>query len=103
MHGVLVFSDPHNDSGFDPAGNGSAQAGRIKLRFLAEQRNGVNHDYLLELTLSGRDLSTAISVFKRLDYVRKNVVSIAEIPGTRVQHLTDNPIVIPPPKLLVEG
>src|SRR5262249_44818741 len=36
-----------------------------KLRFLVERKKGVKHDYLLELTFSGPDLSTATSVFKR--------------------------------------
>jgi len=74
-----------------------------KLRFLVERKKGVKHDYLLELTFSGPDLSTATSVFKRLATSATKEVTIAEIPGTEVQHSTNNPILIPPPKLLVEG
>lgn len=75
----------------------------IQLRFLAQHAAGVKHDYMLEVTFSGADLSTATSVFKRLATDARGAVSRVEIPGTLVQHTTNNPIVLPPPKRLIEG
>ena len=69
----------------------------VKLRFLARNLTGAKHDYVLELTFSGPDLSTATSVFKRIIVEGRNKFSIAEIPGTTVQHATNNPIVLPAP------
>ena len=75
----------------------------IQLRFLVQSAKGVKHDYVLEVTFSGADLSTATSVFKRLAQGARGGLSIAEIPDTVVQHTTNNPILIAPPKRLVEG
>jgi len=60
--------------------------------------DGVEHEYFLEVTFSGPDLATATSVFKRL---AGN--SVAEIPGTRVQHATNNTIVLTLPRFLIDG
>lgn len=75
----------------------------IKLNFEVDIAAGVKHDYVLEVTLSGADLSTATSVFKRLAQSVSGMWSIAEIPGTTLQHATNNPIVVTPPKPMVEN
>lgn len=72
----------------------------VQLRFLVNPPNGVIHNYILEVTFSGPDLGTATSVFKRLADTGKGVFSIAEIPGTSVQHATSAPIVLTRPKAL---
>jgi hypothetical protein len=76
----------------------------INLRFQVPRKDGVKHYYLLELTFSGPDLSTAKSVFQRVVVNEQgSVTSIAEIPGTALQHSTNGAVVIPPPRQLVEG
>ena len=75
----------------------------VCLRFLAGQQfSGVKYQYMLELKLSGPNLSTATSVFKGIAVDESGKVSIAEIPGTMAQHSTNEPIVIPEAKPLVE-
>ena len=71
----------------------------MRLRFLFERPAGVKHDYFVEITFSGRDLGTATSVFKRI----AEDMSVAEIPGTTVNYTTDKPLVLPIPRLLVDG
>src|SRR6185369_17507060 len=75
----------------------------IRLRFLCERPAGVKHDYFVEVTFSGRDLSNATSVFKRIAADTQGGLSVAEIPGTTVHYTTDKPLVLPVPKLLVDG
>lgn len=75
----------------------------MQLRFLVQPPDGVTHDYLLELTFTGPDLGTATSVFKRIADAGQGNLSIAEIPGTTVQHATNTPVVIPRPYPLLEG
>ncbi len=75
----------------------------VRLRFVADTAPGVKHEYLLEITFSGPDLATATSVFKRLAVNERNAMSAAEIPGTAQQHSPANPLVIAPPKPMVEG
>jgi hypothetical protein len=75
----------------------------VTLRFQVQTGSGIKHFYFLELTFSGPDLATATSVFKRAIIGDGNRLSIAEIPGTLTQHKTNDPIVIPPPKRLLEG
>src|ERR1700754_97725 len=76
----------------------------ISLRFQLAHNPGVKHEYLLEVTFSGPDLSTARSVFKRVMLTeRGEVASVAEVPDTTVQHATNNPIVLAPPKRMIEG
>jgi hypothetical protein len=58
------------------------------LRFLVQRPGGIKNEYFLELTLSGADLSTATTVFKRIATDRIGNLSIAEVPGTRQQHST---------------
>jgi hypothetical protein len=70
----------------------------IRLRFQIDRLPALRHQYFIELTFSGPDLSTATSVFKR---IAGN--SIAEIPGTTVQYSTGNPIELRLPRVLVEG
>ena len=74
----------------------------MKLRFLAERKDGVPHDYMLEVSLSGPDLSIT-SVFKRLAVDAQGRVSIAEVPGTRQEHGAVNRIAIQPPRPLHDG
>lgn len=76
----------------------------ISLRFQLPHNPGVKHEYLVEVTFSGPDLSTARSVFKRAVLnERGQVMSVAEIPDTAAQHSTNNPIAIVMPKRLIEG
>ncbi len=75
----------------------------VRLRLWADTAPGVKHEYLLEITFSGPDLANATSVFKRLAVNEHNAMSAAEIPGATQQHSTANPIVIAPPKPMVEG
>lgn len=76
----------------------------VTLRFQLVQTAGVKHEYFVEVTFSGPGLATARSVFKRavLNDLGQ-VMSVAEIPDTATQHSTSNPVVITPPKRLVEG
>lgn len=75
----------------------------VTVRFQVSNNTGAKHDYVLELTFSGPDLATATSVFKRIVMTGRDMFSMADVPGTTVQHSTSGPIVIPPPKPLVEG
>ncbi|HEX6716021.1 MAG TPA: hypothetical protein VF088_02855, partial [Pyrinomonadaceae bacterium] len=75
----------------------------IRLRFLAARRPKVKHDYFVEVTFSGRDLSTATSVFKRIAEDTQGVLSVAEIPGTTVNYTIDKQLILRPPKILVGG
>ena len=75
----------------------------VCLRFLVQREAGVKHDYFVEVTFSGRDLGSATSVFKRIIEEPRGTFSVAEIPGTRANYTTDKPIVLPVPKILVEG
>lgn len=75
----------------------------INLRFLVKNTSGFKHFYVLELTFSGPDLAAATSVFKRIKVESNNRTTIAEIPDTAVQHSTNNPIVVPAPRRLIEG
>jgi len=76
----------------------------ISLRFLLPHNPGVKHEFMLEVTFSGPDLSTARSVFKRVVLnERGQVAAVAEIPDTAAQHSTNNPIAIAMPKRLTEG
>ena len=76
----------------------------VSLRFLLPQNANVKHEYLLDVTFSGPDLSNARSVFKRAVLNdRGQVMSVAEIPDTAAQHSTSNPIAIAMPKRLTEG
>ena len=72
------------------------------LRFLMERPGGIKNEYFLEVTLSGADLSTATTVFKRIAPDRLGNLSIAEVPGTRQQHSTADEIVFSA-KPLTEG
>jgi hypothetical protein len=75
----------------------------IRLRFLFERPAGVKHDYFVEVTFFGRNLSNAISVFKRIAEDSQGGLSVADIPGTTVFYTTDKPIALPVPKPLVDG
>lgn len=75
----------------------------IHIRFQLERPTGVKHDYFLEVTFSGHNLSTATSVFKRIAEDTQGNLSVAEIPGTTVKYTTDKPCVLPIPKPLVDG
>jgi hypothetical protein len=91
--GAATFQFRYNEA--DPA--------PLRLRFLVERQTGGKHDYFVEVTFSGRDFSTATSVFKRIADDGRGGLSVAEIQGTSVKHTTDKPIALPVPKLLVEG
>lgn len=68
----------------------------ITLRFMVQQPAGVNNREFLELTLSGTDLSTATTVFKRINVNAQGGTSIVELPETRKQHATNAQIQILP-------
>lgn len=74
-----------------------------QLRFMVEKAQGVRHDYLVEVTFSGPNLTTATSVFKRLALDAQGTLSIADIPGTAAQHSNTNPVVLSPPQRLTQG
>lgn len=74
--------------------------GEITLRFMVPREKGVKLDYFLEVTFFGANLSQATTVFKRVH--TQGAVSIAEVPGTREQHVTAGPITFFP-KPLVNG
>jgi len=74
----------------------------MKLRFMVEHKEGPPHDYMLEITLSGPDLSIT-TVFKRLMVDAQGKVSVAEVPGTRQDHGAANSISIRPPRPLLDG
>ena len=75
----------------------------VHVRFMVQRPNRVKHDYFVEVTFSGRDLANATSVFKRIVEDSQGLMSVAEIPGTGVNHTTDKPIVIPVPRPLTDG
>lgn len=74
----------------------------VHLRFLTERVRGVKHDYMLDITLSGPNLATATTVFKRIAVDDFGSVSIADIPGTTVEHSTNQPIVVPLAQPLID-
>jgi hypothetical protein len=74
-----------------------ADPGTITMRFLLQRPAGIKNEYFLEMTISGTDLSTATTVFKRI----AEDGSIAEVPDTRQQHSTDTGIVINPQPIAV--
>lgn len=74
-----------------------------QLRFMVDKAQGVRHDYMVEVTFSGPNLSAATSVFKRLALDAQGALSIADIPGTAAQHTSTNPVVLPPPQRLTQG
>jgi hypothetical protein len=69
-----------------------ADAPTVTLRFLLQRPAGIKNEYFLELTLSGADLSTATTVFKRIGVDAQNTTSIVEVPDTRKQHSTASQI-----------
>ncbi len=75
-------------------------ASPIKLRFMVKNPRGTAPRYLLELTLSGPDLSSVTSVFKRLKTDERGAVSIVEIPGSSAQHSPEGLIKVESPKSL---
>ncbi|HKG47207.1 MAG TPA: hypothetical protein VKB02_10795 [Pyrinomonadaceae bacterium] len=79
-----------------------AQSPATTLRFLMQRPSGVKNEYVLELAISGADLSTATTVFKRIAVEKYGGVSITEVPGTRQQHSTSSRIEFFP-KPLIEG
>lgn len=60
-----------------------ADPGTVTLRFMVQRAAGVKRDYLLEVTLSGTNLSSATTVFKRVFVDQTGGLSVAEVPGTR--------------------
>lgn len=74
----------------------------ITLRFMVQPPAGVNNRDFLELTLSGTDLSTATTIFKRINVNAQGSTSIAELSETRQQHATNAQIQILPPGLVMK-
>jgi hypothetical protein len=73
----------------------------ITLRFgILETRSLVDY---LEITLSGAGLSNISSVFKRATIDAAGTPSIADVPGTFVQHPDTGAVVIPPAKEIEES
>ena len=77
-------------------------ADRVQVRFLVENSGSSKHDYLLEVTLSGPNFSTATSVFKRLALDQGNL-SIADVQDTTAQYSSTAAITIAPPRRLIDG
>lgn len=75
----------------------------ITLRYMAYVAKGCAHDYMLEIEFQGPGHSLIKSVLKRLAVDEQGQVSVAEIPGTLVQHTPGATIVLPPAKLLTAG
>jgi len=67
----------------------------LQLQLSPEQKSRPDADYIMELTLSGPDLATAASVYKRLTIAGKLVLE--ELPGTRKQYSGTGPIEVPKP------
>lgn len=80
-----------------------AEPAPIVLRYQAFLPDGVGQDYMLEIEFQGPGHSLITSVLKRLKIDEHGQVSVAEIPGTAVHHTPGTTIVIPPPKVLLEG
>lgn len=53
------------------------------LRFLLQRPAGITNEYFLEFTVSGPNLSTATTVFKRIAVDARGGVSVMEVPETR--------------------
>ncbi len=80
-----------------------AEPAPIVLRYMAYLPDGCGHDYMVEIEFQGPGHTIITSVLKRLAVDEHGQVSVAEIPGTSVQHPAGKTIVIPPAKLLLEG
>jgi hypothetical protein len=80
-----------------------AEPAPITVRYLVYLPESVGQDYMLEIEFNGPGHSIITSVLKRLKIDEQGQVSVAEIPGTSVHHTPGTTIVIPPPKLLLEG
>ncbi|HWX41780.1 MAG TPA: hypothetical protein VN345_11575 [Blastocatellia bacterium] len=59
--------------------------------------------HYLEITLSGAGLSNISSVFKRATIDAAGTPTIADVPGTFVQHPDTGAVVIPPAKEIEES
>lgn len=59
------------------------------LRFLMRRPAGVTNEYFLELTLSGPNLATATTVFKRIAVDARGTASVVEVPETRREGPSD--------------
>jgi len=72
----------------------------LTLRFLVrrDMRARPDQDYMLELTFSGPNLSSASSVFRRLAIDGLGRLSNDEVFGSRKEHSTAGPIEVPRPK-----
>lgn len=75
----------------------------ITVRYMAWVPESVGCAYVLEIDFSGPDHSTITSVIKRAAIDEDGRLSVAEIPDTLVKHSPGAPIVIPPPKRIIEG
>ena len=94
---------PNNNSTKFQLRYNEASPTAVHVRFMVQRPNKVKYDYFVEVTFSGRDLANAVSVFKRIVEDSQGRLSVADIPGTAVNHTTDKPIVIPVPKTLIDG
>lgn len=68
----------------------------LQLQLSPEQKSRADADYFMELTLSGPNLATATSVYKRLT-IDKGQIIFAELPGTRTNYSGTGPIEVPKP------
>ena len=69
------------------------------LRFLAKRGRGIEHEYVLEVTLSGPRFSYSTAVFKRLTPNAQGGVSVVEVPGKRESPITSGLIEVLPRQL----
>jgi hypothetical protein len=75
----------------------------VTVRYMAWSPESVGQAYVLEIDFSGPNHSTITSVFKRVVLGEDGRLSVADIPDTFVKHSPGAPIVIPPPKRILEG
>ena len=70
----------------------------VRYQMARRQNSHPNVDYLLEVTFSGPDLSTATSCFRRVSAVEGTLILFNdEVLGSRTQHSTDGTIEVPQP------
>ncbi len=74
--------------------------GTVTWRYMVPHAAGVKHDYVFELTLHGPELSRATTVFKRVAVDEQGAVSIVDVPGTREERSSYDPIELLPIPLL---
>jgi hypothetical protein len=96
-------AQPVTEFSFDVSYN-ETNVSPVTLRFqLARQpQSRADIDYLVEVTFSGPNLSTATSSYRRVKVIPMREFSHHEVVGSSVQHSTDGPIEVKPPARFTE-